>query len=57
MYTGGLGSGSKVVAPVVASVATPIILPNTGGNEIITIALALGAGLLTWGVMYARSGR
>jgi LPXTG-motif cell wall-anchored protein len=52
----GMGSGPKVVAPIAAGV-TPFVLPNTGGHGVVTLALAVGAGLLTWGVLYARSSR
>jgi len=44
-----------VVAPVVVTTSAAVVtLPNTGGNMLVTAALAVGAGLLTWGVLYAR---
>lgn len=48
---------SPKVAPVVvpATVAAVTTLPNTGGNLVVTAAVAVGAGMLAWGVMYARS--
>ncbi len=51
-------SGPKV-APVVvpAAVAAITTLPNTGGNLLVTAALSVGAGLATWGVLYARAGK
>jgi LPXTG-motif cell wall-anchored protein len=38
-----------------AGVGAALSLPNTGSNWYLTIALSVGVGLLTWGVMYARS--
>ena len=48
---------SPKVAPVVvpAAVAAVTTLPNTGGNLVVTAAVAVGAGMLAWGVLYARS--
>ncbi len=37
--------------PAVAAIST---LPNTGSNLMVSAALAVGAGMLTWGVLYAR---
>lgn len=45
----GAGTTSTIVGAVV--------LPNTGGNSIITIASALAAGLVTWGTLYAFNNR
>lgn len=46
------------VTPPAAAVTTAVILPNTGvSNNIVTIAVAVAVGLLTWGVMYAHSNR
>lgn len=46
----------KVVLPAVATTGTAVAtLPNTGGNILISAALAVGAGLLTWGVIYSRT--
>ena len=33
------------------------VLPNTGSNAVITLAIAVAAGLLTWGVLYAYNNR
>lgn len=52
MYKGGLGAGAGVV-----TTGTALVLPNTGGSMLINIALAVGAGLTVWGVMYARTTR
>lgn len=38
-----------------AATATVMSLPNTGSNAYLTIAVSVGIGLLTWGVMYARA--
>lgn len=51
MYVGGLGAG--VVATVTTGAA--LILPNAGGNLIVDLAVAVAAGLVTWGVFYARA--
>lgn len=40
------------VAPVLAT-AGVAALPSTGTNDLVQFALALGAGLVTWGVVYA----
>ena len=44
------GAGSSIVAGAV-------VLPNTGGNMSVALAISLAAGLLTWGVMYAHANR
>jgi LPXTG-motif cell wall-anchored protein len=44
------------VAPVVAGVAVSQ-LPNTGNDMLIQLAVAVVAGLLVWGVMYALKAR
>lgn len=45
------------VGPVVATTATvgAVALPNTGGDFIVSLALSVAAGLVAWGVLYARS--
>jgi LPXTG-motif cell wall-anchored protein len=54
MYTEGGVLGATVAAPVVAAAA----LPNTGSSEmIIAVAVAVVAGLLVWGRVYARNNR
>jgi hypothetical protein len=35
--------------------AAALTLPNTGANGFITVALSVGAGLLTWGILYVRT--
>lgn len=51
-------SGTPKVLGAGASVATgAAVLPNTGGNTIVTLAVALAAGLLTWGALYAYNNR
>jgi len=42
-------------ATTTTATAAALTLPNTGSNGYLTIALSVGVGLLTWGVMYARS--
>ncbi len=52
------GHALSAVTPVVATAATAVILPNTGvGSNIATLAVAVLAGLITWGVMYAHANR
>jgi hypothetical protein len=53
MYAGGKGVG-VVVATATTGTAAITTLPNTGGNLLVSAALAVGAGLLTWGVLYTR---
>lgn len=53
----GQGSG-PIVVPAVVTTTAAVVLPNTGsGNAVINIAIAVAAGLLTWGVLYARVSR
>jgi LPXTG-motif cell wall-anchored protein len=48
-----------VAGPVVATTTTVgvLTLPNTGGNIVISLAIAVASGLVVWGVLYARSAR
>ena len=46
-----------IIAAAVPTVAAAATLPNTGGNWVISAAIAVGVGMLTWGALYARSGR
>jgi LPXTG-motif cell wall-anchored protein len=50
MYVGGRGAGAAVVGTGAA-----MILPNTGGSMIVNVAVALAAGLVTWGIVYVRT--
>jgi LPXTG-motif cell wall-anchored protein len=51
-------SGTGKVLGATTSVASgAVVLPNTGGNTMITLAVALAAGLLTWGALYAFNNR
>lgn len=47
MYQVGKGA-----LPVVAAAAT---LPNTGSDMLVSTAVAVAAGMLAWGVVYART--
>lgn len=49
MYTGPIAA-VPVTAGTIAAVTT---LPSTGGNLLVTAAVSVAAGLVTWGVMYA----
>jgi hypothetical protein len=52
MYGKGtvLGAAATTTATVGA-----VTLPNTGGNLVVTLAISVAAGMLAWGVLYARS--
>lgn len=50
MYGSVLGAGATV-----AATGAVLMLPNTGGNVVLNIAVSLGAGLVVWGVAYAKS--
>jgi LPXTG-motif cell wall-anchored protein len=50
MYTAGMGAGTATVAT-----AAVLTLPNTGSSVIVTLALSVAAGLITWGIIYSRS--
>ncbi|HSX35315.1 MAG TPA: LPXTG cell wall anchor domain-containing protein [Patescibacteria group bacterium] len=51
--------GGKVLGASTATLGTAaaITLPNTGSNVVVTIALSVAAGLVTWGIMQARARR
>ena len=51
------GTGQVLGATTSTAVVSAAVLPNTGGNVIVTMAVAIAAGLLTWGAMYAFSNR
>lgn len=42
---------SSLVPPVVAT-GTAAMLPMTGADTVMSLAIAAGAGLVTWGVVY-----
>lgn len=50
MYSNGTVLGATTGAAVAATV-----LPNTGSNSVVGLALALAVGLITWGVVYSRA--
>lgn len=45
------GKGGGIVAPVLGA-ATAAVLPQTGMNSAVEIALAAAAGLAVWAVVY-----
>jgi len=49
MYGGVQGAA---IVPVVAAAGTAAVLPTTGADTTVSIALTLAAGLITWGVVY-----
>ena len=51
------GTGQVLGAATSTAVVGAAVLPNTGGNAVVTMAIAIVAGLLTWGVLYARANR
>lgn len=52
MYGKGSLLGAAVTTTATVGAAT---LPNTGGNFVATLAIAVAAGMVAWGVLYARS--
>jgi LPXTG-motif cell wall-anchored protein len=51
------GTGKVLGACTSATGTCVAVLPNTGSNIIVTLALAIAAGLLTWGALYAYANR
>ncbi len=51
----GQGNGVTKVVPPVLGAAAIGVLPQTGMNDVVQIALALAAGLIIWGVVYVVS--
>ncbi len=51
--------GVSPIVPIVGTTATvgALTLPNTGGDFIVSLAVSVAAGLVAWGVLYARSAR
>lgn len=47
------GTGQVLGATTSSAVTTAVVLPNTGGNVFVTLAVAIAAGLLVWGGLYA----
>ena len=43
---------ATVYVPVVATAGTAAMLPQTGANAMVSVAVALLAGLVAWGVVY-----
>lgn len=52
MYGRGAMIGVVSAATTTTAVAT---LPNTGGNIVVTIAVSVAVGLISWGALYLRS--
>jgi hypothetical protein len=46
-YMYGRGAGAGLVA-----VGAAAVLPNTGSNLIVTVAVSAAAGLVAWGTLY-----
>ena len=47
--------GRGAVVPAVAGAAVVTTLPNTGSSLLVSSAVAVAAGMLAWGVVYART--
>lgn len=52
MYSQGAVKGAAVATTATAAVT---VLPNTGGNLVVNVAISVAAGLSVWGLLYARS--
>lgn len=48
MYVGGKGAG---LATATVATGSAVVLPNTGSNVLITLAVSVAAGMITWGVV------
>ncbi len=51
MYAGAKGAGTVLATGAVAITT----LPNTGSSLLVSAALSVAAGMLTWGVVHART--
>jgi hypothetical protein len=51
-YGKGAGAGVVTTAGVTTGAA---LLPNTGSNLVVEVAIAVAAGLVVWGVLYLRA--
>lgn len=49
------GKGAMTGAAVTTSGVAVATLPNTGGDMIVTVAISIICGLITWGVLYAKA--
>jgi hypothetical protein len=47
-----LGMYPKVLGSSVATGSAVVLLPNTGSNLIVSVALSAAAGLVAWGALY-----
>ena len=47
------GTGQVLGATTSSAATAAVVLPNTGGNVFVTLAIAMLAGLLVWGSLYA----
>lgn len=53
----GKGAGPLPVVTATTTGVGAVVLPNTGGNLVVTAAVSVAAGLVAWGVLYARATR
>lgn len=49
--------GNVLPAVAVPTTVGALVLPNTGGNFVVTLAVSVATGLVAWGVLYARSAK
>ena len=50
------GTG-RVLGATTSGVAAAAVLPNTGANIFASLAIAVAAGLIVWGALYAYANR
>lgn len=50
-------STGKTILPVATTAGAAALLPNTGSNSVVTVAVSVAVGLLTWGVIYSRQAK
>lgn len=51
------GTGQVLGATTSSAATAAVVLPNTGGNMVVTLAVSMVAGLLAWGALYAYANR
>lgn len=50
-------NSTTAIVPAVLGTGTAAVLPATGADVITSLAIAVAAGLVTWGVIYFISSR
>ncbi len=54
--SGGLGGGTIATVTGTGAGAVATVLPKTGGNWLIDVAIAVAVGLIVWGTLYVKAG-